>query len=153
MLFGWQGHCRGPPSPRVRLQGGPRRPQLQARPLDKLALWSSASVTGPVVPCFQRNQCRTKKNCQRGAGSSCSQGAFADRSSRLLEKRAAPLSGGKANLWTIMCLMTFVPFWMNNYASPKNPHVLSSLTSSAVSMVLLPCGLKSSHEVLRGWTL
>ena len=103
--FGWQRHCRDPTSLRARRRVEQHRPQLRTQLLDKLDLWSSASVM--ALNCAQHFNAisaaprRTVSAGLTAAGLSGSQGVFADRSSirpptaqRLLEKRAAPLAGG-----------------------------------------------------------
>ena len=167
------GHCQHLPSLRVRHRVGPRRPQLR---LDKLELWSSASATGPG--CARRFSAisaaprSTENAVLTAAGLSCSQGAFADRSSaRQLPKgclKRGPLlcpGGARGQPLDNHVFKDFRSFWMNwsplTYASPKNPHALSSSTSSAVSMPPCPrfsCGAngRSSHpstsRLTRTWT-
>ena len=93
----------------------------------------------------QAYQCRTKKNCPRGAhrcGVVLQSGRVCGFKQPCDTQWAAPLpGGGEANRWTLLSFTTFVPFWMSwsplTCTSPKPHHALPSLTFSAVSMP--PC--------------
>ena len=102
----------------------------------------------------QAYQCRTKKNCPRGAhrcGVVLQSGRVCGFKQPCDTQWAAPLpGGGEANRWTLLSFTTFVPFWMSwsplTCTSPKPHHALPSLTFSAVSMP--PCPRPFVWEII-----